>query len=788
MIRSRTRTLPWSLLLLLFLTSVPLHAQLFNGMNYQAVLRDAQGDPMTNQAVTLTFNVHQSSAVGPIVFTDTHNTSTNDRGLVNVVIGKGAVAGSLTGLDYAGTDYYLVVYVNGSGLPPQRLEAVPMSFKATNMDLSDIQDVSGTAPTNGQVLQWDGTTWAPSTVAGGLWTQVGNNALYDNGEVIIGDMTPVGSLLSIGLSDTTIATAFDAVNAYHGDATGFGGRGTATVEEDGTGIGLYGFSISHSAQADSVIGVMGTGSNGLGMIPTYGLLGRAVGASASRKYGVFGNADGASGVGVFGLNLTASGHAGWFKGRVGVDDGPAIAPASDASALLQLNSTTRGFLLPRMTTTERTAIASPAEALLVYDIDLAATMQYVDGSWQLMGGGAPSPWTTNTSYGIEYDGLNVGIGIDASDQARLAVVNDTLEKSVVVVNSSNSPAPVGLHSIVHPTSAEYAVSILGAVESGTITPTDSIVGVFGTALNGGGQARSYGVLGQVLAYGFGTARNFGLAGQLIGSHGAGVFGELLGNGTDRYAIHAKAYDGNDIALFAENTSGMGVAGYFAGELFTDWRLSVNDELWIRSQGANSSVVLEMNNDLGNETISMEAKHSNQGGASIRVADENGSNRILLVVDNAGVGRVTTDELEIKGGADLAEHFAVDDQAGEVLPGTLVSIAPDGSGRLEPSVVPYDRRVAGVVSGANGVNPGLTLRQPGTTADGAVPVALNGRVYVRADVSNGPIAPGDLLTSSTTPGRAMKATDTDRMSGAVIGKAMTALDEGTGLVLVLVNLQ
>jgi len=161
----------------------------------------------------------------------------------------------------------------------------------------------------------------------------------------------------------------------------------------------------------------------------------------------------------------------------------------------------------------------------------------------------------------------------------------------------------------------------------------------------------------------------------------------------------------------------------------------------------------------------------------------------LNVNNAGIGRVTTDELEIRGGADLAEHFDVHASDGDrPAPGMLVSIAADGSGRLERSTKAYDHCVAGVISGANGVKPGLTLRQEGAMADGEVPVALTGRVYVLADATLAPIAPGDLLTSSALPGHAMKATDRERAQGAVIGKAMTSLEKGTGYMLVLVNLQ
>jgi hypothetical protein len=65
---------------------------------------------------------------------------------------------------------------------------------------------------------------------------------------------------------------------------------------------------------------------------------------------------------------------------------------------------------------------------------------------------------------------------------------------------------------------------------------------------------------------------------------------------------------------------------------------------------------------------------------------------------------------------------------------------------------------------------------------------SGRVYCRADASHGAIEPGDLLTISSTPGHAMKATDPAKAQGAIIGKAITRLKEGKGLVLVLVTLQ
>ena len=102
---------------------------------------------------------------------------------------------------------------------------------------------------------------------------------------------------------------------------------------------------------------------------------------------------------------------------------------------------------------------------------------------------------------------------------------------------------------------------------------------------------------------------------------------------------------------------------------------------------------------------------------------------------------------------------------------------------------YEKKLAGIISGANGVKPGMIMGQDDIDwANGDYPVALTGRVYVKANATFGKIEPGDMLTSSSNPGIAMKVSDMDKAAGAVIGKAMTSLEEGEGYVLVLVNLQ
>ncbi len=183
-------------------------------------------------------------------------------------------------------------------------------------------------------------------------------------------------------------------------------------------------------------------------------------------------------------------------------------------------------------------------------------------------------------------------------------------------------------------------------------------------------------------------------------------------------------------------------------------------------------------------------NSSTFGGELQLRDGNGQLQVEVTANYAGtgVGRVTTPVLEITGGSDLSEQFDIGNVLAEIEPGMVVSIDPENPGRLQPSVSSYDRRVAGVISGAGGVNTGMVMGQGGTMADGEMPVALVGRVYVWADASAGPIQPGDLLTTSDIPGHAMKVEDHERATGAILGKAMTGLDEGQGLILTLVTLQ
>jgi hypothetical protein len=175
--------------------------------------------------------------------------------------------------------------------------------------------------------------------------------------------------------------------------------------------------------------------------------------------------------------------------------------------------------------------------------------------------------------------------------------------------------------------------------------------------------------------------------------------------------------------------------------------------------------------------------------TLRMAITNGGNVGIgtqtpsAALDVTGDIRVSGDVV-LANGADCAEDFAA--ESTDIGPGTVVVLSDDST--LRESCQGYDCRVAGVVSGAGDLRPGLRLNHQDNRDSYHVPVALIGRVACKVDAGPEPIAVGDLLTTADTPGHAMKATDRDRAFGAILGKAMAPLDSGRGLIPVLVALQ
>jgi len=350
---------------------------------------------------------------------------------------------------------------------------------------------------------YDGSSWSPLAGGGGgggHWTQDFSPAgiFYNSGNV------------GIGMPTASSVRKLD-VQTLSDDYAGYFLNGTNT---SGNSIGVYGASGgtgSGDKWGGSFDAQSGSGTN-------YGSWARAV--NGDNNIGVYGTASGGE-----------TDRAAWFdQGEVVVDEQMLIgsnslldAPAS--SALLELSSTTRGLLLPRMTTTQRNNISSPAAGLVVYD-ETASKMYLRDGSsWQsLDGGGGGGLWTQN-AFGIHHDGTNVVIGDDQfTFFEQLYVVSESKQYSGRFQNNfAGSSSKYGMFS---------SVSSHG---------TGNRIAVYGVANTSGGSSSSaYGVRGEVSATGTSPAY--------------AVHGATYGNGTG--AKWAGYFDGHVGVVDGQMTIGI----------------------------------------------------------------------------------------------------------------------------------------------------------------------------------------------------------------------------------------
>jgi hypothetical protein len=208
-------------------------------------------------------------------------------------------------------------------------------------------------------------------------------------------------------------------------------------------------------------------------------------------------------------------------------------------------------------------------------------------------------------------------------------------------------------------------------------------------------------------------------------------------------------------------------------------------------GNNSKHALEGYTDGTGVAVHGHTGGNGNAGYFVNRSATNSGTALYCRTDGTGLafhaeGRARVEILEITG-ADVAERFPTS-ESGDIAPGTVMEIDPDHPGMLRVSRGAYNRRVAGVVSGAGDIPVGAILGNMAGNED-APAIALSGRVWVQCVAADRPIEPGDLLTTAERAGCAMRVEDHGRATGATIGKAMSTLAAGeSGLVLVLVNLQ
>lgn len=172
------------------------------------------------------------------------------------------------------------------------------------------------------------------------------------------------------------------------------------------------------------------------------------------------------------------------------------APA--ASAMLDVKSTTKGLLPPRLTTAQRTAVASPADGLIVYDTDLKGLFYYKGGTGWLpvttppSGGGLTLPYTNDVNNPATLFSLT-----NEGDGTSLEGINNTTTSSIAAVRGIvNSTAPGGFSSAVR-------------------------------GINNGSGGLGIGVWGSQAGSGWGV---YGVT-----PNGLGVYGNSSANGTGVYA-------------------------------------------------------------------------------------------------------------------------------------------------------------------------------------------------------------------------------------------------------------
>jgi hypothetical protein len=351
---------------------------------------------------------------------------------------------------------------------------------------------------------------------------------------------------------------------------------------------------------------------------------------------------------------------------------------------------------------------------------------------------------------------------------------------IAAVKGENTAGGTGVHGF---SATEFGVLGESTSGRGVVARSDTSYGLrAGSRTLAGVRAHSetgVGVEGESRGAGTGVV---GSSKSGIGTEGRAESAAdgVLGTSKGGTGVHGQ---GQVTGVIGEGVTGHGVAGFS--------KSAKNFGVFGEANGAAVVGVSKSWHGVAGET------RSENGGAGVS-GEHKGSGVGVMGVSKSGVGVLGKGgklagffegDVEVTGdlrltNADCAENFDVAD-ADDVDAGTVMVVGDEGV--LYESQQQYDKRVAGVVSGAGAYRPAIVLdTQPARR--NRMPIALLGKTYCKVDARFGAIEVGDLLTTSPTPGHAMKTNDPFRAFGAVIGKALRPLTEGQGLIPILIALQ
>jgi hypothetical protein len=328
-------------IILIVIFSTIATAQSPQKVNYQAVVRDASGNAITNKTISLRISILQGSAFGTFVYVETHSPLTNQFGLVTIAIGDGIVTtGSFSGIDWSAGPYFLKVELDATGgtsyseMGTTQLLSVPYSLYSQNSEHSQTAATVETIDYSQLENKPDLSVYTQSSVTG-KWdkdstndvTLTGNQTI--SGKKTFGDSLLAGSTIKASINKSSGTAIIGENNSTTG--SGFGVKG---LSDSSIGYGIYGEATSATGSNQGVYGksysVAGFGVKGFS--PYIGVYGYTTSTAGSVGYGVQGVSFNPDGFGVCGLNASNTGEAIGVYGRSSSTGGIGIYGSNNISS------------------------------------------------------------------------------------------------------------------------------------------------------------------------------------------------------------------------------------------------------------------------------------------------------------------------------------------------------------------------------------------------------------------------------------------------------------------------